>query len=99
MGKIEFRDLNIFGLKAKMSSEIKGRSSGAQFGTKWSVYYLRNIHTQLENSIWGAQKWNNMYISVKVGKNQFAAKWGVSLNAERAAIFDEIPSRIPNFKK
>ncbi len=34
MGKVEFRDLNIFGLKAKMSSEIKGRSSGAQFAPK-----------------------------------------------------------------
>jgi len=43
MGKVNFRDLNIFGLKAKVPPEIKGRSSGAKFGTESSVCYLRDI--------------------------------------------------------
>lgn len=45
MGRIEFWDLNIFGIKTQIPPEIKGRSSGAQLGPEWSVYYLRNIHS------------------------------------------------------
>lgn len=45
MGKVEFSGFEYFGLKTSIPPEIKGRSSGAQFGPESSVHYLSAKYT------------------------------------------------------